>query len=164
MGQIIRLEDIGKYGIIKDVKPHRLPLEAWSAGNNVRFFEGKAKKISGWESVIAGTTIKPYGLFHMKVSQTNYWVYAGLTDVRAFNDILTEAEITRVSGDYTGSIQNRWVACEFSDQLILCNGVDDPQLWVPTAVTTKLVDLTNWPADTTCKVMLSFLNFLVALR
>src|SRR3990167_8515867 len=115
MGQIIRIEDAGKFGIIKDIKPHRLPLEAWSDGNHMRFLEGKAEKFSGWTATIAATTFAPYALFHIKASQTNYWVYVGLTDVRAFDDSLNEAEITRVAGDYTGGIIDRWGACVFND-------------------------------------------------
>lgn len=46
---------------------------------------------------------------------------------------------------------------------VLNNGVDPPQMWNPVQTTQALQDLTNWPANTTARLIRPFLNFLVAL-
>lgn len=159
--QQIPINDLGRIGLIRDIAPENLPPNVWSDMNNMRMSNGVAKKDFGYSPLIASLTASPYGLFHIKAGVNSFWVYAGLTEIYGILDT-TETEITRASGDYTGAEADRWNSAELHQLLILNNGVDDPQLWVP-SLGTKLIDLTNWPASTEAKVIRAFKNFLIAL-
>ena len=163
MPPIFRIDDLGELGILRDLESHKLADNAWSDGANMQFLEGRATKAPGYTDVKDPATIQPYGLFHVKYLLTNFWVYASLTDARAFNSV-TEAEITRTASDYTMGPIDRWTATSFNDQFIMNNGVDDPQVWLAPDLGTLLVDLSNWPASTTCKIIRAYRNFLVALH
>ena len=77
-------------------------------------------------------------------------------------------DITRTSGAYTTDITENWTATVIGGVLVMTNGVDDPQFWALTAgvpaTSTKMADLTNWPASTECKSLRAFRSFLVALN
>ena len=66
--------------------------------------------------------------------------------------------------NYTGNADNLWHGGILGGIPIINNGIDVPQVWNPTTAGTRLVDLANWPASTTAKVVKPFLNFLVALN
>ena len=150
-------------GIARDIEPYRLPAGIWSDGRNMLFKERRAVKAFGWETFISSLTIAARGLFFCPLNSEALWIYPGLADVRAFDIEGTTAEITRVSGDYTGGEFNKWTFAYLHGLGILNNGADTPQLWSPPSLATKLVDLTNWPASTTARTVRSFLNFLIAL-
>jgi len=163
MPPLFRIDNLGELGILRDLESHKLADNAWSGGANMQFLEGRATKVPGYTDVKDPATIQPFALFHVKYLLTNFWVYASLTDARAFNSV-TEAEITRTASDYTMGPNDRWTATSFNDQFIMNNGVDDPQVWLAPDLGTLLVDLTNWPASTTCKIIRAYRNFLVALH
>lgn len=160
------VKDPSKYGILKDLQPHDLPHGAWSDGANVEFEFREIVKAIGFTVVKSSTAIAPHQLFLVNYQQTTFWVYCGLTDVRAFDDV-TETEITNVGGDYAGADFNRWNGGVFNGILVINNGVDVPQMWNTPGLSTPLTDLSNWVpghlSTLTAKVIRPFGNFLVAL-
>jgi hypothetical protein len=66
--------------------------------------------------------------------------------------------------NYTGDADNIWNGGILGGIAVINNGIDPPQAWNPTNVSTRLVDLPNWTANTTAKVVKPFKNFLVALN
>jgi hypothetical protein len=91
------------------------------------------------------------------------WTYAGLAKVSA-TDGTTHADITRASGgDYTGTDAALWNGGNFGGITVLNNGVDTPQAWISPSLGTRLVNLANWPASTTARVVRPLGRFLVAL-
>ena len=160
----IPVHNIGAGGIIKDIPPHLLPPEVWSNGQNVRFQDGKVVKFTGHEAVFDPPSIAPYWALAAQTATDQFWLYAGLAKVFTVEQDGTHTDITRASGDYTGVAADLWDGTVFAGIPVITNGVDDPQSWSPIAAATALVDLPNWPANTTCKHIRAFKNFLVALH
>ena len=139
------------------------PVFAWTGGNNVRFNAGYAEKFLGHSSPHGAPSVAPYGIFFTNTTAYGlYEVYAGLQKIYAVANT-THTDITRALGNYTGAATDKWTGCTLSDILILNNGVDDPQYWAGNTGT-PFAALTNWPANTKCKVMRSFDGALVALN
>lgn len=162
------IADVAKYGLITDVDPSTLPLNAWSSGKNVHFSGGAAGKVTGYRSLFGGATVAPYFIFPAaSLSGDVYWVYAGATAVYTYEllglGVGTHHNITRTAGAYTAAAAFDWQGGTLNGLPILNNGTDVPQVWNPVAETTPLVDLPNWPANTTAKILRSYKNFLVAL-
>jgi hypothetical protein len=157
------IADVGRIGIVKDQHSIILPPNAWTDGNNISFLENLLRKSSGLSSIVT-TSVEPYGLFVFKTATESIFAYMGLAKAYGFKVPFTsETEITRVAGDYTGTSQDLWQGTAFNDKVILNNGLDAPQLWSPPDPGTKLIDLTNWPASTSARVIKAYKNFLVTV-
>jgi hypothetical protein len=158
----ITFSPAGQYGVISDLAPHELPLNAWSRADNVHFLEGYAEKVLGYKSVFGGTSVPPYFLTSVRPETGNaFWVYAGDTAVYCYDS--GHHNITRSAGAYTSAGKLLWHGGVMNGLLYLNNAVDTPQVWSPAVNTQLLVDLPNWPANTTAAVVRSFKNFMVAL-
>lgn len=165
---LIPIENAGEIGIVKDIAPWQLPTNAFSDGNNVRMTpQGAVEKCEGYSSVMATVPIAPYHIVNLQVGATNYWIVAGLAKIYVHNGS-SWTDITRTSGDYSATAAENWTSTIIGGVLVLTNGVDDPQFWalssgVP-STSTKMADLTNWPASTECKAMRGFKSFLIAMN
>ena len=169
---LIPLENAGQTGIVQDIQPWQLPINAWSNGNNVRMEHGSVHKCKGYSSVMATCPIAPYHVVYIKDAAGNkYWIACGLTAVHV-HDVAaaTWTDITRSSGAYTATATDGWSSSVIGGVLILNNFKDVPQFWAISPTTglpstaTDLADLTNWTATDRCKSMRAFRSFLVALN
>jgi len=150
-------------GLNLDLSASELPPKAWTRGQNVRF------NATGIQPTRADRLLASSGVaFHDAApavdisTDTPLWCVGANVAVYALNGA-TLTDITRVSGVYTGATTNRWYAANLHNLLFLTNGVDKPQVWNPTAVGTKLIDLPNWQSTVRCTVLRAFKNFLIAL-
>lgn len=144
-----------------DVPRHLLPPNVWWDIFGMRPYNGTLRKVRG-RSLVRTPSFTPYGLFYVLGASSHLWVYAGLTDVRAFSGS-TDTEITRAAGDYTGTASDEWNGGVFNGMLVMNNGVDLPQLWNPPSTGQLLINLPNWTSTWRAKVIRPFKNFLVAL-
>lgn len=170
------VDDAGKVGINRDVDPIRLPPEAWTDGNNVRFTFGEIRKILG-ETLIDVTLTSTGGTYTQPLirweggTQVLYWVHADNTNVYKI-DGSNETNITRYTttegdNDYTGDNDDRWNSCMNQNVFFMTNGADVPQQYTDA---TNLTDL-DWDSGNTwadkgylTKVLRPFKNHLVALQ
>lgn len=153
-------------GIVKDIDPQELSSEVWSGGNNVRSKDGAMEKLEGHSQVFGATTVAPHALLQATDGSNILWLYASTAKVYTHSPS-GHTNITRqstgVDVDYTGAATDRWSGGTLNGIPVITNGVDAPQMWNTPAASTKLADLTAWPASTTCRVMRPFKNFLVAM-
>ena len=140
-----------------------MPPEVWSDGQNIRFQDDKVLKFDGHSAAFDPPTVAPYWILGVPTATDHFLLYAGLAEVHTWNGG-SHFEITRASGDYTGTAPDDWNGGLLGGIPIINNGVDLPQAWNPISTGQKLIDLTNWPAADRCKVMKPFKNFLVALN
>ena len=158
----VPVNQVGKYGVNRDLSVTELPAAAWTDAQNIRFLDGSAYQFYGHGEVFAGTVVEPYHVLPVTVSGVKYWIYAGagkIYRVGAPGGVITHTEITKTATTYTGA-KNAWTSTVLGGIPILNNGVNPPQQWLLSGLCT---DLTAWPASTSCAVMRSFKNMLVAL-
>ncbi len=158
----VPIDNLGTLGVIRDVPSHSLPPEAWSSALNVRFFDGKAERMLGHINVFGTPSLAYKWIMPAPTPSTYFWLAATLAKVHVWNDSAW-TDITRVSGDYTATDADLWNGGLLGGVPIINNGVDDPQSWDPKTTGTKLVDLPNWPASTTARMLRPFGNFMVAM-
>jgi hypothetical protein len=141
----IQVNDVAKYGIVNDTPDSELPLEAWSAGQNVRFHDGKVIKFKGHSQTFGTPSVAPYFAMPVPTDTTYYWLYASLAKVYV-TDGTTHTNITRqtsaVDVDYSATANYNWTGGVLGQVPIINNGVDDPQMWNPISTSTKLASLT----------------------
>tara|TARA_Y100000004_G_scaffold45164_1_gene49586 strand:+ start:111 stop:1661 length:1551 start_codon:yes stop_codon:yes gene_type:complete len=156
---------INPKGMIKDTNNTALPKEFFSHTENARFEDGAAKKILGQDQVFGTPTVAPYFALNWTTGANSYWFYAGTAKIYRY-DGSSHANFTRSSGgDYSTNLTGvgNWTGSIFNGLPILNNGVDDPQALASTGAS-NFSDLSNWPANTTCKVIRPYKNFLVSLN
>jgi hypothetical protein len=149
---------LGKFGVIKDIEPQELPINAWSDCINMRFTDGGVSRIKGEKKIFDTPAVIPYHLQPYTVDGVRYWVHAGLAAVYA-DDGTTRSNITPTSAP-TGGIDDRWTGGIFNGILIANNQVDAPIFWGGTGLAATL---TNWPANTIAKSVRPYKNVIVAL-
>lgn len=160
---MVPISGAGLIGLVSDLPPHELPMNAWSDGQNVRFREGKVEKSPGQANAYDPPSIVPYTLLPVPSASIFYWVYAGLTKVYV-TDQSAHFDLTRAAGgDYLATADTNWTTANLGGVPILNNGFDDPQMWMPVSTAQRLQLLTNWPANTKANALRAYRNFLVAL-
>lgn len=160
----VPLFGVGKVGFVPDLPPHELPPEAWSDVLNVRFRDGRAERVNGHTQVYGTPTVNPYWALFCPGLSANFWLYAGSAKVYAVDVAGTHTDMTRTAGgDYSMDEDLLWNGGILGGIPVINNGVDTPQYWATIETSTKLDDLSNWPANATCRVLRPFKNFLIAL-
>lgn len=167
----IRVPNCGSIGVIKDLSKHELPLPAWTDANNVRFMDGYAQQFLGHGSAYGTPSVIPYHVVAVQSGATRYWLYAGAEKIYAVTisgGSAVHTNLTRQTAgndvNYTGT-PNAWTSCLLSGIPILNAGntTDPPQQW-DLNIANRMTALSNWPANTYCKAMRSYREFLVALN
>ena len=164
---LVPIENVGEVGIVKDINAWSLPPNYFTAGNNVRAEHGAIQKSPGYLEVMATCPVAPYYITNLQIGGSNYWIVGGLTKIYVHNGS-SWSDITRSSGDYSATAAENWTSTVLGGILIMTNGIDDPQFWalssgVP-STSTRMADLTNWPASTECNSIRAYRSFLIALN
>ena len=170
---LVRIDSAGAKGVNKDISQANTPINIWTDSNNVRFMNGSVNALYGYDACYNTPTdvqIIPYHLLNCLSGSQKYWLYAGLNKVYATTISGTSAvhtNLTRqtagVDVDYSGTA-NGWTSTLLGGIPILNAGnlTDPPQFW-NLNIANRLSALTNWPANTYCKSLRSYKNFLIAL-
>ncbi|WP_136420392.1 hypothetical protein [Herbaspirillum sp. ST 5-3] len=160
----IPIKDAGAIGIIRDAFAHELPINAWNAGNNVRFSDGYIERIKGHSSIYGTPSVEPYFILPYSSGSGRQWIYAGAAKAYSVS-VATHTNITRqtagVDVDYSATADNVWSGGVLSGIAILNNGTDVPQQYAGSG---KAADLSNWPSTVRCKSLRPFENYLVAMN
>src|SRR5262245_16081939 len=93
---LITIHNLGTAGVIKDVPPHYLPLEAWSDASDMRFYNAQALRMAGHSQVFGTPTVAPGFLMNVPTPNSSFWIYGNLTDMYVY-DASVHTKITRVS-------------------------------------------------------------------
>ena len=161
----MEFDDISKVGVVQDTPPYEMPPEAWSLGNNVRSFANGVERLKGW-SAIFGSPLATGPLYSLYVASAvqPFWLWVGANGHAYMWDGITNNDITPVAGILNGIDSRQYNGCILGGIPIINDGVDPPQYWASYSAGTKLQALTAWPANTTCRVIRAFLNYLVAFN
>jgi len=144
-----------------DTPAYDLPLDVWSAGQNIRFNDGATEKFSG-ESPVFGTPLfDPNWFIPVGYGANYYWLYADTTGV-AVTDMSAHNDITPAAG-VTGNINTNWNGGLINNYAVLNNGVDAP-IWWDGAPSNIMTALPAWPANQTAEVIRPYKNYLIAMN
>lgn len=163
----INVGPLGRIGLVADAAPQEMPDLAWSDCQNVRFGNGTIAQSDGYSTLVDEPSVTPTHI--ISVAQPNstsdllVWFTQNNTAHAWDNENATGAEITNAS--ITGSSSAyAWSTTLLSGVLVATNGSDPPQRWVfPPDTGTLLVDLDNWTATHSCRIIRAFRQHLFAL-
>lgn len=160
----LELFNLGSIGVIKDLKPHLIPPEAFSNGRNIRFDTSGVGRFLDFAPIFTAFSGNPEFIFNIPTPAVNFWLYATLNKLYVY-DGSTHTDVTRASGgDYTlsaGSGHN-WQGTILGGVPLVNNGSDVPQYWTGLDTGHKFKNLDDWPDDLRAKVLRAFGPYLVA--
>lgn len=163
---LLPIDDVGSFGLVKDVKPHLLPPEAWSAAENVRFVSNDVHKMLGMEATFGTPGTFPFFLMPVSSATQLFWLYLSRTKAYVY-DGSTHTNVTQQTAgadvNYTATKGYDWHGTIFHGLPVFTNYADLPQAWATLATATKLAPLANWPTADRARVIKAFGNHLVAL-
>lgn len=170
----VRVDNLGRIGVIKDTPATNLPPEAWTALQNARVTEGGVEKFYGEALTLntesAALSVQPYWLAYAQSPANAFWLYLGANKVyvRDSADPFTDTNITRQSAgvdvNYSATEDVKWNGGMFGGVYIANNSFDVPQYWAAISAGTKMANLTNWDSARRAKVVRPYGRFLVALN
>ncbi|MDE2100267.1 MAG: hypothetical protein KGL39_23655, partial [Patescibacteria group bacterium] len=158
---IVTVPLAGQYGVIQDVPPQELPVNAWTSAQNMTFRDGSAERVRGHTAAFTTPAVTPYYLQGYQSTIYKYWVHCGLNKIYV-DDGTTRTDITQASAP-TGNVDDRWTGGALNGVLILNNGVNSPVYWLGN-VATPAQTLTGWNAAWTCQSLRPLRNYGVALN
>lgn len=161
----VTIPTCGAIGVIKDIGPAELGLGAWSHARNIRFLDGAALQFLGHGEVYATPAYTPQYLMPVNVAGARSWLYATAEKqfvVSNSTGATVHTDISHVT-PRTGAV-NLWSGFVFGGIPVLNagDGVTKPMYWDQN-LANKFLDLTAWPANTTCKVLRQYKNLMVAV-
>jgi hypothetical protein len=167
----IELRGLGKIGIVRDISDHLLVPEAYSNGRNVRFGARGVERMLGdrdaFGELFGGDAQTAEFVMNIPGLGGSFWVYASKNKVYVYEGG-AHSNITRqtmaADVDYTAAEGRDWQGTILGGIPIFNNGNDAPQYWTSLNVASKLADLSNWPSNTTAKVMRAFGSYLFAMN
>lgn len=168
---IVSVPNCGSVGVIQDLSQHELPISAWTDAHNIRFLDGYVNQFYGHGQAYGTPSVIPYHVLPVIIGSTRYWLYASLEKIYAVTisgGTPVHTNLTRqtaaVDVNYAAT-PNSWTSTVLGGIPIMNpgNAVDPPQQWdLNTA--NNFTALSNWPANTYCKSIRAYKNFLVALN
>lgn len=159
----VEINDVGQFGVVRDKKSHLLTPEIWTRAYNVISKDKGMQAMKGWDPVFGTPLYAPHFAIPATTVTGSFWLYTSLTKAAVF-DGSDHTDITRLSADYAAPATKSWNGLNFAGIPILNNGVDKPQFWGGPPVSTKLADLSNWPASASAMIVRSLGAFLIGFN
>lgn len=161
----IEFKQVGGVGVIKDIAPSELPPNAWSDASNIRFLDGSAMQFLGHGQVYQTPPAAPQYLMQANVGVSRYWLYATAAKqyaVSSATGTTVHTDITHAT-PRTGAV-NKWSGFVFGGIPVLNAGDGKAPMYWNQNLASKFVDLSAWPANTSCKVLRQYKNLMIALN
>ena len=163
---IVNVENIGQYGINKDLSSSELPINAWTDCKNIRFLDGYANQFSGHAEVYATPSFTPQHVLPCAINSVRYWVYTTATKTFCVTNtagVTVHTDITHVTP--RAGVTNQWTSTLLSGIPVINAGdtATVPMYWSLNTAN-KFIDLANWPTNNFCKSIRAYKNYLIALN
>lgn len=162
---LINVTNTGQIGLNKDLSIYELPINAWTDCKNIRFLDGYAYQFYGHGEVYKTPSFIPQFVMPQVISGNRYWIYATAGKQFAVTNtggVTVHTDISHVT-PRTGVVNN-WTGTSLSGIPVLNAGDGSKPITWDLNLANKFIDLANFPANTSCKSIRAYKNFLVALN
>ena len=154
------IRDLGSVGVITDVDPFNLPINAFTRAKNVRFDQGNIRRSPGFRDVSTVTGFTPV-FIHGVYNATGYDTVTVVSDDF---DVYNFSNGT-IALDYnsSASVSPAQVTATSLANVQYLNREDIAPLYKTPAMN-NYAPLVNWPSGYTCESLRSYGDFLIAMN
>ena len=157
-------ERFSPYGVVTDIPPEEIneDEDVWHEATNIVFGRGSSRRVNGLTRIYDTTPLfQPLHLLPAGLFPDTFKVYGGDLGVGVVKNGLTHHDITPLGFANSGP-QNTYTGGKLNGLPFLNRRFNNPWYWVEDELV-AMVELPDWPANTTCKAMRSFKFHLFAL-
>ena len=158
---IIPIRDLGSVGVVADVSPYNIPLNAFSHAVNVRFDEGKVRRSPIFRKVKDSLGFTPRYALGI-TPPTGYDKVLMVSDDFAIKEYAS-GTVTDRSGSISGSSDPRPFTGTVLADVVYLNREDRVPVY-RLSTGTNFADLPNWDSTWRAGALRSYGDFLVALK
>lgn len=158
----IEVSGLTSVGLITDVEPEQLPVEAWTTALNVIYKDAGVESIPDDREILENPSITPIFLMQTRSAAQRWYIYASQTAVMA-HDGSTEYDITGPTTP-AAAVPNDWHGTLIGGIPILTDGVNPLQYWASYDGGVTLANLPNWGATWSAKVVRSMGPFVITFN
>lgn len=151
-----RLSNFEYAGYVADIDAHALPPNTLSRLGNANLLDGVVNSQKGALNLAVPSMTEAFWLLSGGFG-TPWLLSAGASTIESLTTS-SAFDVTPVGGLSTVG-KNEWTGGVLHGIAVLNNGINAPQFWTGSG---DAANLTNWPANTTCKALRPFKNFLFA--
>jgi len=158
---ILPIRDLGSSGVITDVSPYNIKLNAFSRGFNVRFDEGKVLRSPIFRKIKDSLGFTPRFVYGV-VPSGGFDTVLMLSDSWVINEYAS-GTVSNRSGSITGSTDPRPYTGTSLADVTYINRQDRVPVYRLSS-STNFADLTNWTSNWRAGSLRSYGDFLIALN
>jgi len=172
--EVLKLNQLGNFGLNSDLLPFDLPPEFLSSGDNFRVYNGFLLPFHGSLLISDGPPNESEVGFlkHVRAKGFNYWVLASRTDIWVLLNTNTTGWTKISSKNYALPVgsQHDWIGTQLGQILVMSNVEVSPEYWVKESVSPILEGLPFSPGETweakglRCRSLRAHKNFLIAMN
>ena len=154
------IRGLGSVGVVTDIDPYSLPINAYTRAKNVRFNEAKVTRAPIYRSISGNLTVSPkfiYGVSALSGFDTVLIVDDTFDIFEMSNGVLTQ----KYNSSLSASAITPVTATILADVQYINRSTTAPVHRVPSA--TNFTVLPNWPSGVTTTSLRSYGDFLLAL-
>ena len=163
---LVEVGQLGRGGIIGDVKSYDLPLHLFTDGLNIKFDSDGVRPVVDEVEVLQGTKGVAYQIESIPLQAEDVaWIYLTLENAYVVVNGV-HLDITRAVGDggsYNALPELGWTSTVLHGVPVFNNGFDVPQTYNPQLPNSPLVDLIAWPEGARVLSVRAFKVFLIGM-
>lgn len=172
----VPIQNLGQIGTISDLPANEIPENAFTSGRNITFRNNNIENASGYQQIytaaVAGTGLIN-GLLGIRTPDalSRRWFFCTPTQIFFLASPSSPTDITRIDGlgakvPFTGTNFDKWTNFAFNGFAYFNNGVDQPYVYVDSALIfiISVVPLAGWDPTWRCKSIRAYKNAIIAMN
>jgi hypothetical protein len=164
MGQLLPVRDVGDIGVVTDIRPASLPINAFTKAKNVRFDEGKVGRSPVFRKIKDSLGFNPRFSYGVPANSSgNFASIILVSDTYEFKAYANSALVSKQGSlSATSASVHPFTGTSLAD-ITYINRIDQPPVFMANGGS-NFATLTNWPTGYRAESIRAYGDFLIALN
>ena len=164
MGQLLPVRDVGSIGVVTDIRPASLPINAFTKAKNVRFDEGKVGRSPVFRKIYDSLGFNPRFSYGVPANSSgNFASIVLVSDTYEFKAYANNAVVSKQGSlSATSASVHPFTGTSLAD-IAYINRIDQPPVFMANGGS-AFATLTNWPSGYRAESVRAYGDFLIALN
>ena len=164
MGQLLPVRDVGSIGVVTDIRPASLPINAFTKAKNVRFDEGKVGRSPVFRKIKDSLGFNPRFTYGVPANSSgNFASIILVSDTYEFKAYANGSLVSNQGSlSATSASVHPFTGTSLAD-IVYINRIDQPPVFMANGGG-SFAPLTNWPSGYRAESIRAYGDFLIALN
>lgn len=164
MGQLLPVRDVGSIGVVTDIRPASLPINAFTKAKNVRFDEGKVGRSPVFRKIKDSLGFNPRFTYGVPANSSgNFASIILVSDTYEFKAYANGSLVSKQGSlSATSASVQPFTGTSLAD-IVYINRIDQPPVFMVNGGG-SFAPLTHWPSGYRAESIRAYGDFLIALN